>query len=228
MKNFTNKTLAIAAIVGLMSSTSISANAKEAKLADNTYVTISGEVQTFGDKDTFHLKYWDGDMLVDVNDGHPDLFNGNMKSHLNIGDKVVVSGVVDDHMLTENEIDATRIDVIKGDNVTTYDGSITKSKLQNVGLPEYYSNYNVGYITEGQARISGYISEVPNDHQVILNYGTQKMLIELNGLELSKPALFTEGDFVVIEGTFDKGLLNSTTIKAANITKVSTYQVIEK
>lgn len=211
-----------------MASTSMPASAKDAKLADHTYMTISGEVQAFADKDTFHMKYWDGDILVDVNDGHPDLFNGNMKSHLNIGDKIVVSGIIDDHTLTENEIDASKIDVIKGDKVTTYDGNITTSTLHNMNLPEFYTNYNIGYITTGQARISGYISEVPNDHQFILNYGPSKMLIELEDLELSKPAIFTEGDFVVIEGAFDKGLFNSTVIKAANITKVSNYQVITK
>jgi uncharacterized protein YdeI (BOF family) len=227
MKNLTKKTLAITLLISLATGTTLSAKAEDAMLVDKTYVTISGELKDFVDKDSFRMSYWGGDMLVDVNDGRPDLFKNNMKDNLNIGDKVVVSGIVDDHTFSEKEIDASNISVIKSDLVTTYDGNINTSKMHKMDLSEFYSNYNLSAMNNNHARISGYITEVPNTHQFVLNYGPSKLLVELNDMELNKPTTFRIGDFVVIEGIFNKDLFNSTVIEADNITKVSYYQVIK-
>ncbi len=132
MKNLTKKTLAITLLISLATGTALSAKAEDAMLVDKTYVTISGELKEFVDKDSFRMSYWGGDMLVDVNDGRPDLFKNNMKDNLNIGDKVVVSGIVDDHTFSEKEIDASNISVIKSDLVTTYDGNINTSKIHKM------------------------------------------------------------------------------------------------
>jgi uncharacterized protein YdeI (BOF family) len=226
MKNLTKKTIAIALISSFIASTSLSAYAADVTLKNNTYVSISGKLTDFINEDSFHMQYWGGEILVDTNDGRPDLFTNNMKSTLAIGDRIIVSGIVDNNTFSENEIDARKIDVLKGDMITTYDGDVRTSKVQNADLPEFYSGYNLSYINDDTARVSGYITEVPNKHQFVLSYGPSKMLVELNDLKLNKSVTFITGDFVIIDGKFNKDLFNSTIVTAATITKVSYYKTV--
>lgn len=73
-------------------------------LQDGAYVTLSGTVGKIVDGDEFELRHGKGTIMVDTNDDWPNLFDNNAGQILKTGDKVRVSGEVDDNLFTKKEM----------------------------------------------------------------------------------------------------------------------------
>lgn len=220
-----NKLLAASAISAVVIGASFSANADHKSgnhLKDESFVTLSGTVEKIERNDQFVLKYNNGTIDVDTSDEAPGLFNGDLTNYLNVGDMVMVSGIVDDNFIADKEIDATIVDVNKNGYITTYrSDSVNKTKVNDDY--QVYKLYETSYLDEDKVRVAGYINKITEDDEFVLSYGTGTIMVETNNLNIMKSDKFNIGDYVIVKGTLDKDLFESTEIDADSITRVSYY-----
>lgn len=96
------RSLGVAALIAAGFATSAAADeADPYSMADNTWITLSGEVESV-DRDSFMLDYGDGYILVEMDDGDRDADAYKLLK----GDKVTVSGRIDDDFFEVTKIEA--------------------------------------------------------------------------------------------------------------------------
>ena len=96
------RSLGVAALVAAGLTTNAMANeADPYSMADNTWITLSGEVESV-DRDSFMLDYGDGYIIVEMDDGDRDADAYKLLK----GDKVTVSGRIDDDFFEITKIEA--------------------------------------------------------------------------------------------------------------------------
>ena len=96
------RSLGVAALVAAGFTTNALADeADPYSMADNTWITLSGEVESV-DRDSFMLDYGDGYIMVEMDDGDRDADAYKLLK----GDKVTVSGRIDDDFFETTKIEA--------------------------------------------------------------------------------------------------------------------------
>lgn len=190
------------------------------KLQDKSYTTISGKVTSVISDDQFWLKHANGNIMVDVNDGHPNLFKGNLKKYLKVGSDVVVSGIVDNNLLARNEIDAVAVDVNNNGSIITYGyyPEINSSSNQNNYIRVYSSEPE--FVSQDRVKISGYVNSLVNNNEFILTNGTGAIRVDASKFDLTNSSQFKIGDYVVVEGNLEGNIYQDSEVEADSITKV--------
>lgn len=220
MKTFTSTFTAtftsLAVLAAMVASSALAAEG----LTHNEYVTLSGTVGKVISADEFELNYGSGTIKVDTNDTWPEMFTrhkdrGNLPL-IKPGDNVTVSGRVDKNWLTANEIEAEMVTIATGNMTTTF------RNPRNTGN---IIQRNIGYFSKGgQMSLSGTVTEVKNDHEFILQYGSGNTIqVDTDTLSIPNDQRIAVGERVTVYGTFDKGLTERNEIQAEAIDRSDHY-----
>lgn len=177
-------------------------------MSDDTWITISGKV-TSVTADAFELDYGDGSITVEMDDGDRDADAYKLVQ----GDKVNVSGVIDDDFFQRTTIEAGSVYVEK---LGTYFYASTAD--EEGAWVDYYHPPLVPAPTV----VQGVVSEV-NDDEFVVDTGVRGLTVEVD--EMSYDPLddtgyqkVTEGDLVTVSGSIDHDFLEGRDLVADTVT----------
>lgn len=231
---FLNYTTALGAVAIALSSAAIStANIPAAHAApattnqsgassaataqDDSYVTISGTVGSLIDDDEFYLNYGSGRVKVDTNDKWANMFKADANNAgrvLKEGDRIVVSGRVDNNWFANREIDATSIRHQSGGQVFAYDLDPNMTNLAGV---------DPGTLLDQQGRVvlTGTITRAINNDRYQMRYGTGQQAntieVDTTGVDDNTISNLKVGDRITVIGKVDDTLFNRREINADNV-----------
>ncbi len=151
---------------------------------DNTWITISGEVETVAANE-FDLDFGEGLVTVEMDDGDRDADAYKLMP----GDKVTVSGMIDDDFFEQTTIEASSVYV------------------ENLGTTFYVNDVDEGSIdvvtpiVPSTVTVSGTVSAVTND-DFIINTGLRSLRVDIS--ELPYDPLDDEGYLKIEIGDYVK------------------------
>jgi uncharacterized protein YdeI (BOF family) len=219
---------AYAAAPGTAKSPAPAATAVEAvedgnvKFQNDAYINLSGTVAAIKDSDTFELKHTGGSIMVDTNDTWPDLFADNTATLLKAGDRVSVTGRVDNNMFSSNEIEAYQLTV----NGSTFDRVYTNQDYapgNDDDYMAYYNSYGAGLEDDQDVRLSGKISRVIDTESFTLRYGNGEIKVKTDEVDFSNTPNLKVGDSVVVFGEVDDGWFQKKELEADRIMLSRSY-----
>lgn len=186
------------------------------RLKDDSYVTLSGTVSEISDSDEFTLTHAGGNIKVDTNDKWPNLFAKGAENVLKVGDKVRVTGEIDDDLFTGKEIEATSV---------AHDGA---NYSRVYWTKEYYAFPSVTYDAQmkddKKVSVTGTITEVKNDEEFMLYYGNGTVQVEAGDIAFGdKQQALRVGDRVTVYGTVDKDWFQKKELEAERIYRTEAY-----
>lgn len=187
-------------------------------LRDDTLVTLSGTVADIVENDAFHLNYGGGTVRVDTNDTWPNLFDTKSATrYLKKGDRVTVTGKVDDNWFTKKEIDAHSLYLDDKNQMVVYNRPGDRRIFADDTYPE-----NRAYFSEGSRfSFTGTVTEVKNDDEFIINYGTGTIQVDLSKVDDVPDKWIQPGDRVSVFGKIDNGLFEKREVIAEGISKTN-------
>lgn len=198
------------------------------KFQNDAYITITGTVGSITDEDEFQLNHAGGTITVDTNDAWPDLFRADAGTVLNTGDRVSVTGKVDNNLFSGNEIEAYRL-TVSGD---TYGRIYTNQNYAPSYENDYAAYNNVAYGTgltdDQQVRISGEVSKIVNDEKFMLRYGNGEIQVDTDDVDFTNAAKLNVGDEVVVFGEVDKDLFQKKEVEAERVILSRAYSQIAR
>lgn len=190
------------------------------ELRNNAYVTLTGTVGDITDADEFTLNYKGGSIKVDTNDYWPDLFAKDALEVLKPGDQITVTGVVDDNYFTKKEIDATSI-AYRGTNYSRlYRHKSDGTAYSNV-WPYYVWDEK---IYENRVGISGTVSNILNDQEFEMKYGTGTIKVDTSALKVLDTDRLNVGDRVMVYGDMDENWFGKRELDADYLVRTDIYQ----
>ena len=192
-------------------------------LQDDTYVTLSGTVGKITDGDEFELRYSNGTIMVDTNDHWPNLFDKNASQILKTGDRIQVSGEVDDNFFAKKEIEATRI---------TYQGenhSRTYWSEEDYNDNSDYLTYGDRHYREGEdITLTGTVGKTMDGQEFMLNYVGGSIKVDADDLRMEKTNRLRTGDRVIVMGEIDDDWFEKREIEADRIVRMNDYPPMAK
>lgn len=188
-----------------------------AKFQNDAYITISGTVASMSDGDEFALKHANGTIKVDTNDSFPDLFEEDAAEYLKVGDRVVVTGKVDNNLFSTNEIEAYRLETVRDGKNRVF----TNAKLapQNERDLAAFTPLAQGQALtdEKNVRLSGRISQIDGNDNLQLRFADGSIKVDLDDIDDKELSNFKVGDDVVVFGEVDKNWNDTKEIDAVRI-----------
>lgn len=167
---------------------------------DDSWISVDGIVSSVG-PDTFVLNYGAGMITVEMDDGDRDADAYNLL----IGDKVRVTGVIDDDFLEMRTIEASSVYV---ENLGTY------FYASAVDEEDTFVTY-VAPVTVAAAVVQGTVKEVSSE-EFVVDTGTREIRVEVdemavNPLDGDGYQRIRVGDRVSVAGRLDTDLLEGET-----------------
>ncbi len=212
----TISTLAIATAVASQAVTAETiTTANDDMLKDDMYVTISGVVGEIKDSDEFQLIYNGGTIMVDTNDKWPNLFTHGAENTIKSGDKVRVTGEIDDNLFEKKEIEATSV----SHEGTNYSRMYWTEETNN--WP--YDRRMGKSFDDREISLTGYISAIEDDNEFVLNYESGTIDVETEGLNITETNTLNIGDRVTVYGEIDKDLFAEKELEANRIYRLDYY-----
>jgi len=182
-------------------------------MADNTWITISGEVESV-DPDTFMLDYGDGYIVVEMDDGDRDADAYKLLK----GDKVTVSGRIDDDFLETTKIEAGSVYV---ENIGTTFFSSSVDEETSEGL---VAKISVPVVV-AETVVQGTVTDV-DANEFTVDAGVTDLRVDVN--EMPYNPLDDEGyqkidvgDRVKVTGNIDSDLFEGQELVADTVIKLS-------
>ena len=174
---------------------------------NNTWITISGEVETV-EADAFDLDYGEGVITVEMDDGDRDADGYKLLP----GDKVTVSGMIDDDFYEQTTIEASSVYV---ENLgTTFYASAVDEESIDVVTP----------VVPSKVTVSGTVSAVTND-DFIINTGLRSLRVDIedlpyNPLDEEGYLKIETGDFVRVTGNMETEFFEGRQLMADSVIKL--------
>ncbi len=198
--------IATLAAVSAIISQPASADSNPYLQPDETWIRISGEVESIS-KDAFILDYGDGIVSVEMDDGDRDADGYKLAS----GDKVTVSGMVDDDFYETTSIEASSVYV---ENIGTYffaSAADEEGGFVDIGTP----------VSVSFSVLKGTVSEV-NEESFVLNTGPRRVQVEVdempyNPLDDEGYQKVEVGDLVSVNGSVDNDLFEGRVFEAESV-----------
>jgi len=164
------------------------------------------------------LRYKGGTIKVDTNDYWPNLFSADAAEALRTGDRVMVTGLVDDNFFTAKEIDANNI-TLQGKN---YSRVYSYNSNNTTYWPYYYGQDQ--NMSDGRIALTGRVSKIlPND-SFELSYGTQTIKVDAKDINVMQKSAVKTGDRVTVYGDIDESWYGKQQLDADYLVRTSTYQ----
>lgn len=216
LRNFAARLAAPATAAGLLLLLAATATADEpdpyAK-PDDTWITISGTVHSVR-KDNFTLDYGDGLVIVEMDDGDRDADAYKLLA----GDKVTVTGRVDDDFFESTTIEASSV-FVENLNTTFYASAVdeesTDRLLSTVTIPVVVSN----------TVVQGTVTDV-NMNEFTVDAGLRQIRIDVtempyNPLDDEGYQRITAGDRVRVQGHMTSNLIEGRELEADSVVKLN-------
>lgn len=213
MKMKMNTKTAISATASLLLFTPAVFAADPKTAPDNTWVSVYGEV-TSVTPDTFELKYDSGKITVEFDDWDNDADAYKLVT----GDKVTVTGKIDDDLFETRKIEAS----------SAYVHSINTYYYASAADEEDFTVYTsvVPPVDGMHTVIQGTVTSIPESDEFRIMAGTRIVNVEVD--EMSYNPLDDEGyqkievgDRVSVAGKFDKDFLEGLELVASSIITLS-------
>lgn len=206
--------LGVAALIAAGLTTSAQADETNPyTMADNTWITLSGEVESVN-PDSFLLDYGDGYILVEMDDGDRDADAYKLLK----GDKVTVSGRIDDDFFETTKIEAGSVYV---ENIgTTFfassvDEETSEGLVATVAVP----------VVVAETVVQGTVTDV-DAHEFTVDAGLENLRVDVN--EMGYNPLDDEGylkidvgDRVRVSGDMDSDLFEGRELVADTVIKLN-------
>ena len=182
-------------------------------MADDSWITIDGTVQTVM-ADQFTLDYGEGTVIVEMDDGDRDADAYKLLS----GDKVTVSGLIDDDFLETTTIEASSVYV---DNIgTTFFSSAVDEETFNT-----VAYMSVVPVEQAQVEVAGTITEIDGD-EFTVSTGSGQLTVDVedmsfNPLDDEGYLKLETGDRVRVFGEMDREFFDEYELDADTIVKVN-------
>lgn len=210
-------TAAVGFLVGTTATAALAATNTTTKALENdSYVALSGTVGEITDGDEFMLNTASGSITVDTNDEWPGLFKSDVGRILSTGDKVTVTGRIDENLFTQKELEAYSLSH-EGESFTTY--------YYNTNANDYdysYNSYDIDY-DDDTTRLSGVVTKINGDNTVILNYTGGSIQVDLSETAIPDTDLLRLGDRITVYGEVDNDWFTKKEFEASRVTKINTY-----
>lgn len=192
-------------------------------LQDDAYVTLSGTVGKILGKNAFELNYKGGMIKVTTDEAWNSLYDTKSAYSLKTGQRVTVSGIVDDNWFTRKEIDAHAVNVMgQGGQAYSYNRG-NDAKNQNMN-DSYYLGTATHYVGEGsQVMLSGVVTKVEGD-DFWLRYGNGTIMVDGDKLDLPDNRIAV-GNRVMVRGEVNDPLFQKKQIEASSVTVIDMYRV---
>jgi len=179
---------------------------------DESWVSISGTVESV-QPDAFTLDYGDGAILVEMDDGDRDADAYALLS----GDKVTVSGLIDDDFFETTTIEASSV-YVESINTTFWASSMDEE------TPPTLDMSIVTPVVVSQTVVRGVVSEVDDD-EFIINTGTRAVEVDVdempyNPLDDEGYLKIEKGDYVKVVGEMDTELFDDKELDADYIVEL--------
>ena len=174
---------------------------------NNTWITISGEVESV-EADAFDLDYGDGVIIVEMDDGDRDADGYKLLP----GDKVTVSGMIDDDFYELTTIEASSVYV---ENLgTTFYASAVDEGAFGIVTP----------VVPSRVTVSGTVSAVTAD-DFIINTGLRRVRVDIedlpyNPLDDEGYLKIEIGDYVRATGNMDSEVFEGRQLMADTVVKL--------
>lgn len=179
--------------------------------ADDSWITISGTVEAV-QADRFTLDYGDGTITVEMDDGDRDADGYKLVN----GDKVVVSGRIDDDFFEYTKIEA---------------GSVYVENLGTTFFASSMDEESWGFVESNLAPpvmisrtvVSGIVTEVDSDAgDFLINAGTRMIRVDVSDMPIDPLddegyLKVDEGDRVRVLGQIDTSLFEGRRLKADTV-----------
>lgn len=196
------------------------------KYENNAYLTLSGTVGNIVDEDTFQLNHSGGMIEVEVDDTWEGvLATDNAASGLKTGDRVTVTGKVDNNMFSTNELEAYSMTVAGKDFSRVYSSD---ELMANTNDYDAYYNmpYGAGLEEDQKVRLSGEVSQIVDDKAFMLRYGQGEIRVDTDDLDFTNANALTIGDEVVVFGEVDKDWFQKKEVEADRVILSRAYSQI--
>lgn len=214
--------MALAATTAVTTSTTATLDANATKkvvsnLQDGTLVTASGTVGAFSDGDEFTLNIGGSTIKVDTNDDATNLFGDNREARnvLKPGDKVTVTGTIDENLFDRKEIDATVVQF----NGKNYYSALTPAAGGTVAATTTSTNpvyadwekeyevvrpYDTKEFVNDRVRLTGNVVKISDADTFTLDYNGGTIEVDINdNAFMKKNSKIAIGDRVALYGEMD-------------------------
>ncbi len=184
------------------------------------YVTLSGTVSKILDNDRFMLDYGNGVTQIDCDDALHDLLKRSPRK-IKTGDKVTVSGKIDNNWFTKREILVSTIIHITDDYTLLYKrpeaaaGEKVPAVIIGVAKPSLF--------LDGQVALTGIVSGVANEESFTLRYENGTIQVNASGIKIPDNNRIARGNVVTVYGKIDNSFFKDRTITAETIEKIGLY-----
>lgn len=181
--------------------------------ADDTWITISGTVDSVR-RDNFTLDYGDGLVIVEMDDGDRDADAYKLLA----GDKVTVTGRVDDDLFENTKIEASSV-FVENLNTTFYasavDEETTERLLAAVTVPVVVSN----------TVVQGTVTDV-DTNEFTVDAGVRQIRVDVtempyNPLDDEGYQRISAGDRVRVQGSMTSNLIEGRELEADSVVKLN-------
>lgn len=208
------RSLGVAALIAAGLTTSAQADETNPyTMADNTWITLSGEVESVN-RDSFMLDYGDGYILVEMDDGDRDADAYKLLK----GDKVTVSGQIDDDFFETTKIEASSVYV---ENIgTTFfassvDEETSEGLVATVAVP----------VVVAETVVQGTVTDV-DAHEFTVDAGLENLRVDVNDmpydpLDDEGYQKINVGDRVRVSGDMDSDLFEGRELVADTVIKLN-------
>ncbi|HKL26563.1 MAG TPA: hypothetical protein VJ910_10095 [Desulfuromonadales bacterium] len=196
--------------IGLVLLLAATAMAKDPKVQpDDAWISISGEVQSVT-ADTFMLDYGAGDLIVEMDDGDRDADAYQLLP----GDKVTVTGRIDDDFFEQTTLEASSVYVEKIGTFFFASPADEEEPLFALGPP----------VTVAESAVRGMVTVV-EDQEFQLDTGLKSLSVNVekmpyNPLDDVGYQKIRPGDIVRVTGNIDVNLFTRNEIVADTVTKL--------
>ncbi len=175
---------------------------------NNSWISISGTVEAV-QPDRFTLDYGDGVVIVEMDDGDRDADAYKLLP----GDKVTVSGKIDDDLYEITKIEASTVFVEKL-NTTFFASAVDEEDVLVITTP----------VVVAETVVQGFVTDV-DTHEFSINTGLKTLKVDVsemlyNPLDDKGYQKIEEGDYVRVTGTIDRNLFEGRELMAKTLTEI--------
>jgi uncharacterized protein YdeI (BOF family) len=183
------------------------------------YVTISGTVSKILDSDRFVLDYGNGVTQVDCDDALHELLKKSDRK-IKTGDKVTVSGKIDNEWFTKREILVSSILYIADDYILLY-----KIPVANTGavIPAVVGVAKPSLFLDNQVALTGIVSKTNDNGSFTMLYKDGTIRVDDSGIKIPDDNRIASGDVVTVYGKIDNSFFQSQSITAETVEKIGLY-----
>lgn len=176
---------------------------------NNSWISISGTVEDI-QPDRFTLDYGDGIVIVEMDDGDRDADAYKLIP----GDKVTVSGKIDDDLYEVTKIEASTVFVEKL-NTTFFASAVDEEDVLVVTTTP---------VVVAETVVQGIVTDV-GIHEFDVDTGLKTLKVDVsemlyNPLDDKGYQKVEEGDYVRVTGTIDRDLFEGRELMAETLTEI--------